>query len=59
MKNIHVDSQACVLWDDYTREDFIHLFFGCDFSQQFWWKLNLEWDTGLEIMDMLTEGKMR
>nr|XP_051207333.1 uncharacterized protein LOC127323200 [Lolium perenne] len=37
-------------------EDMIHLFFQCDFSQTFWWRLGMEWDTDLSLLDMLIDG---
>ena len=37
----------------------LHLFFSCDFSQNFWWKINEEWNTDLEFIDMLMEAKRR
>jgi hypothetical protein len=58
-KNFYIPSQSCALCEDANVEDFIHLFFACDFSQRFWWKLNLEWNTELPIIDMLLDGKRR
>jgi hypothetical protein len=34
----------------------MHLFFECEFSQSFWWALNLEWDTNMSLYEMLTDG---
>jgi hypothetical protein len=58
-KNFHIPSQLCALCEDASIEDFIHLFFTCDFSQRFWWNLNLEWNTELPIMDLLIYGRRR
>jgi hypothetical protein len=58
-KNFQIPSLLCALCDDANIEDFIHLFFACDFSQRFWWNLNIEWNTELPIMDLLMDGKRR
>jgi hypothetical protein len=55
-KNCSIPSQLC---EDANVEDFIHLFFACDFSQRFWWNLSIEWNTELTIMDLLLDGKRR
>ena len=41
------------------NESLLHLFFGCDFSQIFWWKLNEEWNYDMELVDMLLDGRAR
>jgi hypothetical protein len=50
-----ISNPLATLCDDTSQEDFIHLFFSCDFSQRFWWKLNMEWkwNTDLPIMEIL------
>jgi hypothetical protein len=58
-KNFFVESQLYVLCDDHSHEEFIHLFFSCDYSQQFWCKLGIEWNTEHDLMDMLTDGRHR
>jgi hypothetical protein len=37
----------------------MHLFFECNFSQSFWWALNIEWDTDRDLHDMITDVKRR
>jgi hypothetical protein len=37
----------------------MHLFFECNFSQAFWWALNIEWDTDRDLHDMISEVKRR
>jgi hypothetical protein len=59
MKNFHVDSQQCAFCDDSSHEDYMHLFFSFDFTQQFWWKLNIEWNTELDMMEMFMHGRRR
>jgi hypothetical protein len=34
----------------------MHLFFECDFSQKIWWKLRMEWNTEMPLIEMLIEG---
>jgi hypothetical protein len=58
-KKFNIPSHYCALCEDANVEDFIHLFFACDFSQRFWWNLNLEWNTELPIFDMILDGKRR
>ena len=57
--SFHLDDKSCVLCEDNTNETMQHLFFGSDFSQTFWWKLNQEWNYDLELMDMLLDGRAR
>jgi hypothetical protein len=45
-KSFYVETSECVLCQNDLYEDMIHIFFQCDFSQTFWWKLGMEWDTG-------------
>ena len=56
-KNFYVESKSCVLCQDCTNETMEHLFFSCDFSQTFWWKLNLEWNSYLQGLDRLVDVK--
>jgi hypothetical protein len=58
-KHFYVESTDCVLCQNDLYEDMIHLFFQCDFSQTFWWRLGMEWDTDLSLIDMLIDGKQR
>ena len=58
-KNFYVESKYCVLCDDLMEESMSHLFFECDFSRNFWWKLGEEWNTELDIIEMITEAKTR
>jgi hypothetical protein len=37
----------------------MHLFFECNFSQSFWWALNIEWDTDTNLHDMITDVRRR
>ena len=58
-KNMHLDSTQCVLCDAEDYEDRIHLLFSCPFSQGFWWNIGLEWNTDLNIHDMIIEAHQR
>jgi hypothetical protein len=58
-KNFFVENSDCVLCQNGSHEDLIHLFFQCDFSQTFWWKLGFKWDTDNSVIDMLIDGKQR
>jgi hypothetical protein len=58
-KNFFVGSQYCVLCNEDAQENMIHLFFQCDFSQNFWWRLGEEWNTELEVIDMIMDTKRR
>lgn len=40
-----------------ARETYAHLFFECDFSQNFWWMLNQEWNLDQPIMEILLDSK--
>jgi hypothetical protein len=43
----------------YVEDSLVHLFFECDFSQNFWCKLSHEHDTSLPLNDMIVEGTGR
>lgn len=42
-----------------TSRHLIHLFFSCDFSQNFWMSIGIEWNTDTKTIDMLEEAKER
>ena len=56
-KQFHIENYNCVLCSQGMSEEYIHLFFECDFSRNFWWKLYLEWDTDLDLFSMLIQAK--
>ena len=58
-KSFHLDSSSCVLCNDEDMEDRTHLLFSCTFSQNFWWNIDIEWNTDLHIHDMIYDGKLR
>jgi hypothetical protein len=58
-KKFFVGNQLCMLCNEDSHEDMLHLFFQCDFSRNFWWKIGEEWNTELEMIDMLMEAKNR
>jgi hypothetical protein len=58
-KKFFVDNQRCILCDDNTEECMTHLFFECDFSRNFWWKIGIEWNTDLDIMEMHIDANDR
>ena len=60
-KNFAVESTSSVLChcEDNTLHDLAHHFFKCDFSQCFWWSLNMEWNSNSQLIDMLIEGRKR
>ena len=58
-KNFCVESLDCVLCEDSTRETRMHLFFGCEFSHDFWSRLGDVWNYDPPFMDMLLDTKQR
>ena len=58
-KTFYVENTSCVLCTDAPMEYMQHLFFGCDFSQTFWWRLNQEWNYDLDLYEMLLDGHAR
>jgi hypothetical protein len=58
-KNFYVEFTDCVLCEECSEEDPMHLFFECSFSMSFWWALRMEWNTELSINDMIAEAKER
>ena len=39
-------------------EDLFHLFFGCQFSKEFWHSLGYQWEDNHNIMAMLQHGRI-
>jgi hypothetical protein len=37
----------------------VHLFFSCDFSQNFWWKIGEEWYVDLNTIEMISDARDR
>jgi hypothetical protein len=58
-KIFYVEFNDYVLCDNCPIETLMHLFFECNFSQAFWWALNIEWDTDHDLHDMISEVKGR
>jgi hypothetical protein len=58
-KHFYVEFNDCVLCDNCPQETLMYLFFECNFSQAFWWDLNIEWDTDRDLQDMISEVKRR
>ena len=58
-KSFYIESTVCVLCDDEPNEYMKHLFFSCDFSQNFWLSIGFQWNTDLSCNDMLIEARNR
>jgi hypothetical protein len=59
-KNFYVQFTDYALCDTYPKEDIIHLFYQCNFSQGFLWALGIEWNTDLNIYyDMIMDDNNR
>jgi hypothetical protein len=56
-KYFHIDSKSCILCDDQVEETMMHLFFECDFSQTFWWKIGEEWNLDFDLINMIIDAK--
>jgi hypothetical protein len=56
-KHFYVEFKDCVLCDNCPQETLMHLFFECNYSQAFWWALNIEWDTDRDLHDMISVGQ--
>jgi hypothetical protein len=37
----------------------MHLFFECDFSQTFWWKIGEEWNLDFDLINMIIDANNR
>jgi hypothetical protein len=58
-KNFYVQFTYCALCDTCPKEDIIHLFYQCNFSQGFW-ALEIVWNTDLNIYyDMIMDANNR
>jgi hypothetical protein len=48
----------CVLCPTGSREDRMHLFFGCNFSQRIWNYLQIDWSLAQDIQGSITAAKL-
>jgi hypothetical protein len=58
-KNFYVEFNDCIIFEECPQESIMHLFFECSFSQSLWWAMGLEWNTGRNIHDMISDAKTR
>jgi hypothetical protein len=58
-KSFYVQCNRCVLCDDRSIETMAHLFFHCDFSRNFWWKIGMEWNEDMDHINMMIDGERR
>jgi hypothetical protein len=58
-KSFYVQCNRCVLCDDRSIETMAHLFFHCDFSRNFWWKIGMEWNEDMDHINMMIDGEKR
>jgi hypothetical protein len=58
-KKFQLQSSKCVLCMENEEETLAHLFFSCDFSQVIWWKIGEEWNTDLQLIDMILDNSIR
>ena len=56
-KSFHIESSRCVVCNDEPNDHFTHLFFSYDFSHYFWLSIRFQWNTNLNMMELLVEGK--
>jgi hypothetical protein len=54
-----VGNEKFVMCEDEAPENMMHRFFQCDFSHNFWWRIGEEWNTELNIIEMIMEVKQR
>jgi hypothetical protein len=57
-KNFFVEFNGCILCYDWPRKRML-MFFECNFSQGFWWAIDLEWNSDMDIHHMITEAKKK
>ena len=58
-KNFYIEDSCCALCEEEPNEYLNHLFFSYDFSKNVWLNLNMEWNTDLNIDEMMIEAKNR
>jgi hypothetical protein len=58
-KNFYVESKYYVLCEEQIEESITYLFFSCDFSQTFWWKIGEEWNLDFDLIEMITDANDR
>ena len=58
-KQFQIPSNECVLCDVTPIEDLYHLFFGCQFSKDFWHALGFIWNDTDDHMALMQHGKIQ
>ena len=58
-KSMQLDSTTCVLCNAEDMEDMTHLLFTCPLSQGFWWTIGFEWNSDLDIHNMVMDANHR
>jgi hypothetical protein len=48
-----------VLCEEQIEESITYLFFYCEFTQTFWWKIGEEWNLDFDLIEMITNAKDR
>jgi hypothetical protein len=56
-KKFFVEFKDCVLCDTCPEETIMHLFFECSFSMRFWWAIGIEWNTDMQLHNMIKDAK--
>jgi hypothetical protein len=56
-KHFHVDSKFCVICDDQVEESMTHLFFECEFSRTFWWRIGEECNLDYDLTKIITNAR--
>jgi hypothetical protein len=58
-KFFFVEFKDCVLCDTCPEELVMHRFFEWSFSMSFWWALGFEWNTDMQLHNMINDAKSR
>jgi hypothetical protein len=56
-KDFYVKFSDCIICEECSQETTMHLFFECSSSQ--WWAVGFEWNSDLDINNMILEGRNR
>ena len=58
-KQFQIPSKHCVFCDHSHTEDLHHLFFGCQFSKEFWNLLGFQWEQIEDHMRLMCQGSTK
>ena len=58
-EELYVEFSDCILCDTFSEKTIFHLFFECSISQSFWWAIDIEWNSDMDLNSLIQDAKQR